>query len=170
MKVERLPWGPHDWLSRPDIVDAEQLLLVRVHMPKGKAHAFHRHPHMEEIIYILEGKAEQWVDREKRILSPGDIAHIPRDVVHGTYNVGTGVLRFLAVLGPAKFKGPALVDMSQEEPWASMRDSTGRRPSAKKARRGTTSRRPATRRAARKKTAAASRSAARRRTRGSARR
>ena len=68
MKVDQLPWGPHDWLCRPDIVDAEKLLLVRVHMPPGQAHQFHRHPEMEEIIYVLEGTAEQWVDRDKRLL------------------------------------------------------------------------------------------------------
>jgi quercetin dioxygenase-like cupin family protein len=125
MKVERLPWGPHDWLCRPDIVEAEELLLVRVHMPRGKAHKFHVHPTMEEIIYVLEGKAEQWVDREMRILGPGEIAHIPMNVVHGTYNAGRGVLRFLAILGPARFKGPALVDMSEFEPWKNLREKRG---------------------------------------------
>jgi quercetin dioxygenase-like cupin family protein len=125
MKVERLPWGPHDWLSRPDIVPAEQLLLVRVHMPRGKAHKFHVHPTMEEIIYVLEGKAEQWVDREMRILRAGETAHIPMNVVHGTYNAGGGVLRFLAILGPAKFKGPALIDKSADEPWRSLREKRG---------------------------------------------
>jgi quercetin dioxygenase-like cupin family protein len=122
MIVEELPWGPHDWLVRPDIVEAEKLLLVRVHMPPGKGHAFHRHPAMEEIIYVLEGTAEQWVDREKRILGPGGTAHIPQDMVHGTYNAGPTTLRFLAILSPAKFDGPALIDMSQEEPWKSLRD------------------------------------------------
>ena len=101
MKVERLPWGPHDWLSRPDIVDAEQLLLVRVHMPKGKLQDFHRHPSMEEIIYVLEGKAEQWVGEEMKMLGPGEMAHVPMDVTHATCNAGPGALRFLSVLGPA---------------------------------------------------------------------
>ena len=122
MIVEELPWGPHDWLARADLVEAELLQLVRVHMPQGKGHAFHRHPEMEEIIYILEGQAEQWVDREKRILVPGDSAHIPMDIVHGTYNAGDSTLRFLAILSPAKFSGRALVDMSQEEPWKSLRE------------------------------------------------
>jgi quercetin dioxygenase-like cupin family protein len=124
MKVERLPWGPHDWLSRADIVGAEQLLLVRVHMPKGKALPFHRHPSMEEIVYILEGRAEQWVGREKRMLGPGDIAHIPIDVVHSTYNAGRGVLRFLSILSPARFRGPAQVDVSEQEPWVSIRKTS----------------------------------------------
>ena len=86
--VEPSPWGPHEWLSRAGLTAAEQLLLVRVTMPPGKGHAFHRHPAMEEIIYVVSGRAEQWVDRESRTLGPGDIAHIPTDVVHGTYNAG----------------------------------------------------------------------------------
>lgn len=121
MVVEELPWGPHEWLCRPDIVAAEKLLLVRVRMPVGKAHEFHRHPEMEEIIYIEEGLAEQWVDREKRLLGPGDSAHIPTDVVHGTYNAGDATLVFLAILSPAKIEGPPLIDVSQDEPWKSLR-------------------------------------------------
>ena len=121
MKVEQLPWGPHDWLCRPDMVDAKLLQLVRVHIPPGKAHEFHRHPEMEEIIYVLEGTAEQWVDKEQRVLKPGEVAHIPKNMVHGTYNHGPGTLRVLAILSPANAPGPALVDVSQEEPWRSLR-------------------------------------------------
>ena len=121
MQVEQLPWGPHDWLCRPGLTDAEDLLLVRVHMPPGEGHKFHRHPEMEEIIYVLSGSAEQWVDREKRILTAGQIAHIPKNVVHGTYNSGDVPLEFLAILSPAKVEGPPLVDVSDREPWRSLR-------------------------------------------------
>lgn len=121
MAVEASPWGPHEWLCRPGLTDAEGLLLVRVRMPAGQAHQFHRHPEMEEIIYVLEGTAEQWVDREKRLLRAGDIAHIPRDVVHGTYNAGDDTLVFLAILSPARSSGPVLVDMHEREPWRSLR-------------------------------------------------
>ncbi len=125
MEVEELPWGPHEWLSRRPLTDAEELLLVRVRMPPGQGHAFHRHPAMEEIIYVVSGHAEQWVDREARMLGPGDIAHIPRDVVHGTYNGGDETLVFLAILSPAVFEGPALVDVSSDEPWVSLRPDPG---------------------------------------------
>ena len=121
MEVEELPWGPHEWLCRPGLVEAEKLLLVRVRMPPGKAHRFHRHPEMEEIIYIIEGQAEQWVEQEKKILGPGDSAHIPIDVVHGTYNAGDDTLGFLAILSPAIFEGPPLIDVSDEEPWKSLK-------------------------------------------------
>ena len=76
---------------------------------------------MEEVIYVVSGSAEQWVDRETRRLGPGDIAHIPKDVVHGTYNAGDETLVILAILSPALHDGPALVDMSAEAPWNSLR-------------------------------------------------
>ena len=120
-EVEELPWGPHEWMVRPGLVDAELLQLVRVTMPGGKAHAFHRHPCMEEILYVVEGRCEQWVGQESRILGPGEVAHIPRDEVHGTYNIFEERLVFLAILSPAKFDGPALIDVSGEEPWCSLK-------------------------------------------------
>ena len=125
MEVEELPWGPHEWLCRPGLTDAEGLLLVRVRMPPGAGHAFHRHPAMEEIIYVVSGTAEQWVGRARQVLGPGDVAHIPRDEVHGTYNAGDETLVFLAILSPAVFEGPALVDVSTEKPWASLRAPMG---------------------------------------------
>ena len=121
IQVEELPWGPHDWLCRPGMTDAEGLLLVRVHMPPGKAHQFHYHPTMEEIIYVLEGQAEQWVGQDHKILKPGEMAHIPMGMVHGTYNPFETTLRFLAILSPAKFEGPALIDVCQEPPWCDIK-------------------------------------------------
>lgn len=121
VEVEHLPWGAHEWLCRPGLTDARDLLLVRVRMPPGTGHAFHRHPAMEEIIYVVSGTGEQWVDADRRLLTAGDIAHIPRDVVHGTWNAGNDTLVFLAILSPAIFEGPALVDVSFEAPWSTLR-------------------------------------------------
>jgi quercetin dioxygenase-like cupin family protein len=121
VEVEELPWGPHEWMCRPGLTDARDLLLVRVRMPPGTGHAFHRHPAMEEIIYVISGQAEQWVGRESRHLGPGDMAHIPTDEVHGTYNAGDETLVILAILSPALFDGPALVDVSMDEPWSTLR-------------------------------------------------
>ena len=121
VEVEELPWGSHEWLCRPGLTDARDLLLVRVRMPPGTGHAFHTHPEMEEIIYVVSGEAEQWVDRECRRLDAGDIAHIPKGVVHATYNAGANTLVFLAILSPALIDGPALVDVSAEAAWNALR-------------------------------------------------
>ncbi len=129
MQVEHLPWGPHEWLSRSGLTDPDQLLLVRARMPPGTGHAFHRHPAMEEIIYVISGSAEQWVERDRRVLGPGDTAHIPINLVHGTWNAGSDILVFLAILSPARFEGPALVDVSGDEPWRSLRPPASSIPS-----------------------------------------
>ncbi len=121
VQVEQMPWGPHEWFSRPGLTAATNLQMVRVTMPPGCAHEFHRHPCFEELLYYLEGEAEQWVGREKRTMRPGEVVHVPRDEVHGTYNVSSKPLKFLAVLSHAHFDGPAVIDMSGEEPWKSMR-------------------------------------------------
>ena len=121
IQVEQLPWGPHHWLCRLGLTDAENLQLVRVNMSPGKAHQFHRHPSMEEIIYVLDGHAEQWVGRKYKVLGPGEMAHIPVNKVHGTYNSGKEALLFLAILSPAKYDGPALIDVSKKEPWCSIK-------------------------------------------------
>ena len=119
--IEELPWGPHEWFVKEGLTDSRELMMVRVTMPPGKAHQFHRHPHMEEFLYYLEGRAEQWVGEERRVLGPGQVAHVPRNEVHGTYNVFDEPVKFLAVLGPARFEGPALIDVSREEPWCSLK-------------------------------------------------
>ncbi|MBL9142907.1 MAG: cupin domain-containing protein [Verrucomicrobiaceae bacterium] len=129
-KVDFLsPWTLEEWLCRGDIVNNEHLMLVRANMEPGRDHPFHCHPTREEIIYIISGKAEQWVGQEKRILGPGDVAFIPMGEVHGTYNPFDEKLVFLAILSPAKADEPGIVDMSQEEPWKSLR-SSGEEPRA----------------------------------------
>jgi len=119
--VEELPWGPHEWLVRPQLTASEHLMLVRVTMPPGDAHQFHRHPHFEEALYYLEGRAEQWVGEERRVLGPGDVAHVPTNAVHGTYNVFESDCVFLAILGSPAFREPMLIDVCREEPWCSLK-------------------------------------------------
>ena len=123
------PWTLEEWLCRNDIVNNEHLMMVRANMEPGKDHPFHCHPTREELIYVLSGKAEQWVGKEKRILGAGDMAFIPMGEVHGTYNPFEETLVFLAILSPAKADEPGIVDMSQEEPWKSLRPS-GEEPGA----------------------------------------
>jgi quercetin dioxygenase-like cupin family protein len=120
-QIELAPWGKHWWLSRPGFTDSTQLTLVRVRMRPGTGHAFHYHPAREEIIYVVEGTAEQWVDREKRTLRVGDCAFIPEKVVHAIYNVSKKPMTFLAILSPAEAKGPFLVECQHDEPWRSLR-------------------------------------------------
>ena len=116
------PWTVEEWLCRADVVKNEHLMLVRANMDPFRSHPFHQHPTREELIYILSGRAEQWVGRDHRILKPGEMAFIPMGEIHGTYNPFPEKLVFLAILSPAQAAEPGMVDVSLQEPWASMRN------------------------------------------------
>jgi quercetin dioxygenase-like cupin family protein len=116
-----LEWCHVEWLANPQIVAAKHLLLCRATFPPNEAHNFHFHPVHEEILYILEGEAEQWVGEEMRRLRPGEIAHIPAGTPHATFNKGPATLRFLALLSPTGADGPMVVDCFNEERWKSLR-------------------------------------------------
>jgi quercetin dioxygenase-like cupin family protein len=115
------PWCTVEWMSNAELVGAQELLLVRATFPPGEAHNFHRHPAREEIIYVLAGQADQWVGREVRRLQAGELAHIPKDTPHATFNPGPAPLKFLAILSPANAPGEFTVDVFDEEPWVTLR-------------------------------------------------
>ena len=121
-EVERLPGKTHFWHCKPGMVADTNLMFVRAQLPPGEAHRFHFHPNMEEILYILSGTAEQWIEKEKRVMKAGDSIYLPVGMVHGTYNMGAETLDFLAVLSPAKSEGPVTVEVSEQEPWKSLKD------------------------------------------------
>lgn len=126
LEREELTRGTHDWFSRPELTGSESLIMCRVEVEPGNGHPFHRHPTMDEIIYVLSGEAEQWLGEERRVLGPGEAVYIPRDAVHGVYNAGDGPLTFLAVLSPAgDLEGDGMVDVSHEEPWCSLKEPLG---------------------------------------------
>jgi len=114
-------WAFEEWLCREDVVPNTDLLMVRANMEPGRSHPFHTHPNREEVIYILSGRAEQWIGPEHRILGPGEMVLIPKGEVHGTYNPFRERLVFLAILAPANAPEPAIVDVSTQEPWEAMR-------------------------------------------------
>ena len=131
-RIEKAPWGRHWWLSEPALTGTDLLTLVRVTMRPGTGHRFHYHPELEEIIYIVDGVAEQWVGREKRALKTGEIAFIPKKVVHAIFNSSKKPMTFLAILSPAKAKGPFLIDCYEDEPWRSLRPAQAARRRATK--------------------------------------
>ena len=106
--------GPRDGLS--GIVAIEATFLA------GTCHDFHRHPGQEEVIYVIEGTIEQWLEQEKLVLSAGDSVVIPESAVHATFNDGDAPAKILAILSPSVGEdGYGVEDVAGEEPWASLR-------------------------------------------------
>ena len=122
VKREQVDWGSLAWFSSPVASAAKNLVVLEVSLRPAGGHNFHKHPDQEEVLYVVEGEIEQWVDREKRILRPGDSAFIAADVVHASFNVSDRDAKLLAILGPCVGpEGYELVDVSRQEPWSQLR-------------------------------------------------
>ena len=119
---ETMYFGTLRWLSHPASTGADQITGIDATIVPGQGHAFHRHPDQEEIIFVVSGKLEQWVEREKRVLGPGDAVFIPRGVVHGSFNAGDEDLRLIVIFSPSIGEmGFVSVEMADEAPWAELR-------------------------------------------------
>ncbi len=122
VEVKGDDFGTSSRLSDPPSTGAKQLTVIAVSFDPGKGHDFHKHPDQEEVILVTAGKIEQWVDREKRLLGPGDSAFIPAGVVHASFNDGDQPAKIVAILGPCV--GPVgyeVVDVAGEAPWKTLR-------------------------------------------------
>jgi quercetin dioxygenase-like cupin family protein len=115
---EKLEWGGLAWLSRPQTTGAKDLVVIEVSLAPGGGHAFHKHPNQEEVIYVMSGSVEQWLEKERRTLGPGDSIFIPADTVHASFNKSKSDAKLIAILGPCVGpEGYELVDVSSEMPW-----------------------------------------------------
>jgi quercetin dioxygenase-like cupin family protein len=118
---QQFDWGVFAPFSSP-ADGAERIMGVEGTFLPGKCHDFHRHPHQEEVIYVLAGQIEQWVERQHRLLGPGDAVVIPAAVVHASFNVGDEPAKIVAVLSPCVGEaGYEVEELAGEEPWRSLR-------------------------------------------------
>jgi quercetin dioxygenase-like cupin family protein len=85
-------------------------------------HDFHKHPDQEEVICVRSGRIQQWLERDRRELGPGDSVFIPADLVHASFTSGDETAQLVVMLGPCVGDvGYELVDVSGDEPWSSLR-------------------------------------------------
>jgi quercetin dioxygenase-like cupin family protein len=119
---EKLSWGTLAWISRPALTGAKLLTVLEATLTEGNGHNFHKHPDQEELIYIISGQVEQWLETERRILGAGDSIFIPKGVVHSTFNVFPEEAKTLAILSPCVgAEGYESVDVSTQAPWSTLR-------------------------------------------------
>ena len=122
MTVDHLDWGAIGWRARPANTDCKTFVVMDVTLEPGFGHDFHKHPEQDELITVLSGKIEQWIEQEKTILEAGDSVYLDKDVVHASFNVGDETVRMMVVLAPSVGdEGYQLVDVSGEAPWSSLR-------------------------------------------------
>ena len=122
--TEAVPQGQNEWINYPEVdEDVPGLFAARATILPGMGHDFHLHPEREEIIYILEGEIEQWVDTERSRLGAGDAVVVPAGRVHASFNIGPSCAVLFVVLTPARSEAPLAIDVSGRAPWNALRRS-----------------------------------------------
>jgi quercetin dioxygenase-like cupin family protein len=67
------------------------------------------HTHeFEEVLTVIEGKAEVWLDAQRQVVGPGTTVFIPAGAVHGFVNVGTGRLKLQFVIASNEMRATFL--------------------------------------------------------------
>lgn len=122
--IERVQqdWGANNWISRPSLTGAKHISVIEVIVKPGAGHNFHKHPDQEEVITVITGQIEQWLEDEMQILNPGDSIFIDADVVHASFNAGDSQAKMMVTLGPSVGEGGyEVVEVGDQEPWKSLR-------------------------------------------------
>lgn len=118
---EQLDWGEMGWISHPSNTQAKLLTVMEVTLGPGGGHNFHKHPDQEEVISVVSGEIEQWLEAEKMTLKPGDSIFIHPNIVHASFNISSQPAKLMVVLGPCVGEtGYEVVDVSGEAPWNSL--------------------------------------------------
>lgn len=121
LMYEKVFGREHYWHYHPEMIEQGDCFMVKVVVKEGEGHTFHKHPEMNEILYVLKGTAEQWVEDEMQLLEVGESVFIAANSVHATFNGGKDELQFLAVLSPQEGWEAGTVDVSQELPYSKYR-------------------------------------------------
>ncbi|MBV9006218.1 MAG: cupin domain-containing protein [Solirubrobacterales bacterium] len=119
---EKFDWGDVGWRCSP-ATGARQIVVMDVTLEPGGGHDFHRHPGQEEMIIVRQGQITQYLERESTTLGVDDSVFIEADVVHASFNESDQPALLQVVIAPSLGEGSGygLVDVSGEEPWASLR-------------------------------------------------
>jgi quercetin dioxygenase-like cupin family protein len=122
VEQDEFDWGTIGWRCRPSNTGSQHLVVMDVTLEPGEGHAFHRHDGQEEMIIVKQGAVTQFIERDSATLGAGDSVYLDAGVVHASYNDGDETAELQVVIGPSVGAGGyALVDVSGEEPWASLR-------------------------------------------------
>ncbi|MBY5164156.1 cupin domain-containing protein [Salsipaludibacter albus] len=124
VSVDTLDWGGLGWVVNPTTAPGSDLTVLDVTIQPGQGHDFHRHPRQEEVIHVLSGAIEQWIEERHERLGPGDSVHVPTDTVHASFVADDAdePAHLLVVLTPSVTDvGYEAVDVADEAPWNDLR-------------------------------------------------
>ncbi len=82
--------------SRGPVIKGEQIQVSLVTKPKGTGANPHSHPN-EQFNYVVKGTLRAVVDGQEEMIGPGEVIHIPANVVHATIATQEEDVIFLAI-------------------------------------------------------------------------
>jgi quercetin dioxygenase-like cupin family protein len=82
---------------------ATQLCMFEQWVAPGNGAPTHSHP-VEEVLTVLRGEAEMWLDRERVVVKAGQSLLVPAGRAHGFRNSGDAALHIHAVLASSVFE------------------------------------------------------------------
>ena len=104
----KLPGRDLRWLVTPETIGAQRVSVNIMNCPAGSVvRPLHAHKDIEEVLLILEGAGEVWVDGEIGQFKKGDAVLLPANSKHQVHSLGPGPLItaciFSAPTTPASF-------------------------------------------------------------------
>jgi mannose-6-phosphate isomerase-like protein (cupin superfamily) len=94
-KVEPTKAGYQYWFADKNYLDGRTIKLSVV-APGDATHAPHAHAE-DEFFFILEGRAEFFMNGERRTVGPMTSLYCPPRSEHGIRNAGSDTLRYLVI-------------------------------------------------------------------------
>ena len=82
---------------------AAQLCVFEQQVAPGTGAPTHCHP-VEEVLTVLAGEAEIWIESAQLVLSAGQSVIVPAERYHGFRNSGSGTLHIHAILASPVFE------------------------------------------------------------------
>jgi quercetin dioxygenase-like cupin family protein len=102
------------------VTGSVQLCVFQQWCDPGKGAPTHLHA-VEEILTVLDGQAEFWLEEERTHLTKGQSMLVPAGRKHGFRNTGTGTLHVQATLGAPIFEASFDDQKEVSRRWVPMR-------------------------------------------------
>lgn len=94
-KAQKTKVGYQFWFADSTFIDGRTIKMSVV-APHSATHPPHKHAE-DEFFFVLEGKAEFYLDGKTKIAGPYTSFYCPSNVEHGIRNVGDMELKYLVI-------------------------------------------------------------------------
>ncbi|MCL2068416.1 MAG: cupin domain-containing protein [Oscillospiraceae bacterium] len=98
VEPRRLEGRDLSWIVTEETIGAKQMSIAVMHChPNAIVKPLHSHKDIEEVIYILEGQGQSWIDGELVDFKKGDAVFFPANSKHQVRNTSGETLVTLSI-------------------------------------------------------------------------